>query len=80
MRQGGTLVFVEVRYRKSNAFGGAAASVTPVKQRKLLHTASLWLARHNGSFETVDCRFDVVAFTGDDIEWLTNAFSSERHC
>lgn len=80
MRQGGTLVFVEVRYRKSNTFGGAAASVTPAKQRKLLHTASLWLARHNGSFETVDCRFDVVAFTGDDIEWLTNAFSSERHC
>ncbi|MDU3381491.1 MAG: YraN family protein [Klebsiella pneumoniae] len=28
----------------------------------------------NGSFETVDCRFDVVAFTGNDIQWLKNAF------
>ncbi|MDT1857870.1 YraN family protein, partial [Acinetobacter baumannii] len=25
-------------------------------------------------FETVDCRFDVVAFTGNDIQWLKNAF------
>lgn len=80
MRHGATVVFIEVRYRKSGAFGGAAASVTPGKQCKLLQTASLWLARHNGSFDTVDCRFDVVAFTGENIEWLTNAFTAERPC
>jgi putative endonuclease len=68
-------VFVEVRYRKSSFFGGAAGSVTVAKQRKLLHTARLWLARHNGSFDTVDCRFDVVAFTGNDVEWIQNAFN-----
>ncbi|MBJ3815332.1 YraN family protein [Shimwellia pseudoproteus] len=77
MHQATTLVFIEVRYRKSGAFGGAAASVTPRKQLKIRQTASWWLARQNGSFDTVDCRFDVVAFTGDNIEWLTNAFSSE---
>ena len=74
MCEGNTTVFVEVRYRRSAQFGGAAASVTRSKQHKLLQTARLWLARHNGSFDTVDCRFDVVAFTGNDIQWLKNAF------
>ncbi|SQB37417.1 Uncharacterised protein family UPF0102 [Citrobacter koseri] len=54
MRDGKTTVFVEVRYRRSAQFGGAAASVTWSKQHKLLQTARLWLARHNGSFDTVD--------------------------
>ena len=75
MRDGKTTVFIEVRYRRSAAFGGAAASVTHSKQRKVLQAARLWLARHNGSFDTVDCRFDVLAFTGNDVEWLRNAFT-----
>ena len=74
MQDGATTVFIEVRYRTSARYGGATASVTRGKQLKLLHTARLWLARHNGSFDTVDCRFDVVAFTGSKIEWLKNAF------
>ncbi|QIU90559.1 YraN family protein [Yokenella regensburgei] len=74
MRDGRVTVFIEVRYRQSASYGGAAASVTRSKQKKLLHTARLWLAGHNGSFDTVDCRFDVVAFTGNQIEWLQNAF------
>ncbi|EMV7408738.1 YraN family protein [Enterobacter soli] len=77
MKDGQTTVFVEVRFRQSSQFGGAAASVTPAKQQKLLQTALLWLARHNGSFDTVDCRFDVVAFTGNNIEWLKNAFGED---
>ena len=56
-------------------YGGAAASVTRSKQHKLLQTARLWLARHNGSFDTVDCRFDVVAFTGNEVEWIKDAFN-----
>jgi putative endonuclease len=75
MQDKSTTVFVEVRYRKSSLFGGAAASVTASKQRKLLHAARLWLARHNGSFDTVDCRFDVVAFTENEVEWIQNAFN-----
>ena len=77
MQDGPTIVFVEVRYRQSSRYGGAAASVTRAKQQKLLLTAQLWLVRHNGSFDTVDCRFDVVAFTGNDIEWLKNAFGED---
>ena len=77
MKDGQTIVFVEVRYRQSSRFGGAAASVTLAKQQKLLQTAHLWLARPNGSFDTVDCRFDVVAFTGNAIDWLKNAFGED---
>lgn len=77
MQDGPTIVFIEVRYRQSSHYGGAAASVTRAKQQKLLLTAQLWLARHNGSFDTVDCRFDVVAFTGNAIEWFKNAFSAD---
>ena len=77
MKDGQTIVFVDVRYRQSSRFGGAAASVTLAKQQKLLQTAHLWLARHNGSFDTVDCRFDVVAFTGNAIDWLKNAFGED---
>lgn len=75
MRQGATTVFIEVRYRANARFGGAAASVTQAKQQKLLRTAAVWLARQNGSFDTVDCRFDVLAFTGSEVEWIVNAFT-----
>ena len=73
-RDGAVIVFVEVRYRRNASYGDAAASVTPQKQQRLLKAARLWLSRQNGSFDTVDCRFDVVAFTGNDIQWLKNAF------
>ncbi|BBV74474.1 UPF0102 protein [Raoultella planticola] len=74
MRDGAVTVFVEVRYRRSASYGDAASSVTQKKQQRLLQAARLWLSRQNGSFDTVDCRFDVVAFTGNDIQWLKNAF------
>ncbi|SCC17690.1 YraN family protein [Kosakonia oryziphila] len=75
MRHKTTTVFIEVRYRRSSRFGGAASSITRAKQVRLLQTARLWLARHNGSFDTVDCRFDVVACTENDVEWIQNAFN-----
>lgn len=77
MKHAKVIVFVEVRYRRTNHFGDAAASVTRRKQQKLLHAAQYWLARTSGSFDTVDCRFDVLAFTGNEIEWLTNAFTAD---
>lgn len=69
-------VFVEVRYRRSNRFGGAAASITRSKQQKLLRAAAIWLHIRGQSFETADCRFDVVAITGEQVEWLPNAFTA----
>jgi putative endonuclease len=69
-----TLVFVEVRYRQSAAFGSALESITPSKQRKLLATARQYL-----QLKRLDqrCRFDVVALNGSGhprTEWIKNAF------
>lgn len=73
MRDHATLVFVEVRLRSSANFGGAAASVTSGKQRKLLAAAKLYLGN---LAELPPCRFDVVALTdnGGKPEWIQNAF------
>ncbi|WP_286239716.1 YraN family protein [Neptuniibacter halophilus] len=56
-----TLVFVEVRFRRSAHFGGAAASVTPSKQRKIIKTAQHFLSTHP-QHNNKNCRFDVIAF------------------
>ena len=72
MRDGQTLVFVEVRMRASSAFGGAQASIDARKQRKLLSAARHYI----GSTGRIpDCRFDAVLLNGDTrIEWIRNAF------
>ena len=67
----GTLVFVEVRKRRGATHGGAAASVTLAKQRRLLAAAEHYL----GTLERwPPCRFDVVAMEAGRLEWLQNAF------
>ncbi len=73
-RDGATLVFVEVRMRSSERFGGAAASITRAKQRKLLCTARHYLA---GIVRAPQCRFDAMLINGNTnaIEWLKNAFA-----
>lgn len=78
MRDRKTWIFVEVRFRRNNAFGGAAASVTWAKQQRLCRAAALWLAKRSASFDTVPCRFDVIAITGNQLEWLPNAFNADR--
>ena len=78
MGDGRQWVFVEVRYRRDARFGGAAMSITWRKQQKLLRSAALWLAARNASFDTVDCRFDVVAITGQQLSWLPDAFQAHN--
>ncbi|WP_191091603.1 YraN family protein [Affinibrenneria salicis] len=77
MRDGPTWVFVEVRYRRSDRFGDAASSITRRKQLRLLHAAAVWLMRRGESFATADCRFDVLAITGDQLSWLPDAFNAQ---
>ncbi|HHJ12064.1 MAG TPA: YraN family protein [Chromatiales bacterium] len=74
MRDGDTLVFVEVRYRKSAAFGGAAASVDHRKQQKLLQAARHYLAGRGG--RQPRARFDVVAIEGERLHWIVDAFGA----
>ncbi len=67
----GTLVFVEVRSRAGLAQGGAAASVTSAKRRRIVFAAQHYLMR---MATLPPCRFDVVAIDGDRFEWLRAAF------
>ena len=74
LREQKTLVFVEVRLRKNEQFGGAAASITTHKQTKLLSTARHYLS---GNSHPPQCRFDVVLLSSLDaskVEWIKNAF------
>nr|WP_310096039.1 YraN family protein [Pseudoxanthomonas sacheonensis] len=79
-RDGDTLVFVEVRYRSSAAFGGGAASVDVGKRRKLVHAAQSFLGQHR-QYSNLPCRFDVVEADGDPqaprINWLRDAFRAD---
>jgi putative endonuclease len=74
MRDGGELVFVEVRYRASSRFGQPAETVDAFKQRRLTAAAAHYLQRNPS---VLPCRFDVIAMTGlDKIEWIRNAFDA----
>lgn len=79
MADGATLVFVEVRFRRSQRFGGGLASVTRTKQRKLLAAARAYLARHR--LIDAACRFDVISVTKrnyrPDFLWLKDAFGQD---
>ncbi|MDP2247478.1 MAG: YraN family protein [Nitrosomonadales bacterium] len=75
MQDGKTIVFIEVRLRTSNSFGGAAMSITPSKQQKIIRTAEQYLQKHGN----VDCRFDVILMNkanDNSIEWISNAFDA----
>lgn len=84
MQDGTTVVFIEVRYRKNDLYGGAVESVTPSKQQKLRATAEQYLQQET---RLQNGRFDVVAMTSAiatgkmaqpvsayTFNWIRNAF------
>ncbi|SFU42978.1 YraN family protein [Pseudoduganella namucuonensis] len=73
MQDGDGLVFVEVRRRAGLSHGGAAASVTPAKQRRMLRAAQFYLLRYR---QPPRCRFDVVAIDGPNLSWLRNVLDA----
>jgi putative endonuclease len=70
-RDGATLVFVEVRLRSSEAFGGAAGSIGPRKQQRIASAARQYLARLGSE---PACRFDVVTLEDRETTWMRGAF------
>jgi putative endonuclease len=75
MRDGNTLVFVEVRLRSNENFGGAAMSITAAKRQRLVQTAQHYLQQHGDCA----CRFDAILMRTVDmqtIEWIKNAFEA----
>ena len=76
MLHGDCLTFVEVRYRTSSRFSAPAPTVDGRKQRKILRTAAMFLARER-RYSRHTVRFDVVAIADGldgDIEWIQDAF------
>lgn len=72
-REGGYLVFAEVKYRRTPMWGCAAASVNRAKQRKIYQCAKMYMKQHGISFYH-PVRFDVIAVDGNEITLIKNAF------
>ena len=77
-RCGKVIVFVEVKARAGDDFGGSAVAVTPWKQRRIAQMAIDYIARHNLHDEP--CRFDVVTVdvkdNRPDVVVYVNAFDA----
>ena len=72
-----TLVFVEVKQRASNAFGGPIAAVTPAKQKRIAQTAVEFIKTHQDViYDSI--RFDVICMLPTGIEHIENAFTPCR--
>ena len=69
----GTHVFVEVRKRATASHGGAAASVSFTKQRRIVFAARVYLMR---LASPPPCRFDVVTVEAGEVGWLKGAFDA----
>jgi len=72
-------IFIEVRNRKNQQFGGAAASITHSKQQKLIRAAHYFL-QTQPSYAAMPCRFDVITIDGSsttgELCWIRDAFLS----
>ena len=77
MRDGSTLVFIEVRQRRSAAYGLAEETIGHRKQEKIRRVANQFLQRDSKGYAQ-QCRFDVFAVNGDQTEktirWIKSAF------
>ena len=78
MQEQDTLVFVEVKYRQSTGYGGAAAAVSATKQKKIKHCVTFYLHQKGLNEYNTPCRLDVVTLEGNlkepHIHWFKNAF------
>ena len=72
-RDGRTLVFVEVKYRRSRAYGNPAEAVDGRKQHTICRVSDYYRMTH-GISEDQPCRFDVAAIEGDEVCLIRNAF------
>ena len=81
MRDGDTICFIEVKFRRSLAFGGAASSIPVSKQRKIINTALFYIAGRK-QLARQPLRFDALLIQrrpdgSDSIDWIRNAFYAE---
>ncbi|MEN3110320.1 YraN family protein [Uliginosibacterium paludis] len=75
----GCIAFVEVRLRSRTDYGGAAASITIAKQRRIVLAARHWLRDAGQMHRHKPCRFDAMLYDSLDenhVEWLRSAFDA----
>ncbi|MEX0943524.1 MAG: YraN family protein [Pseudomonadales bacterium] len=77
MREGNTLVFVEVRLRQTRNYVSGAESITRRKIARLLKTAEFYLISHPVP-DHIEFRFDVVSMDSS-IDWIKSAFTADQH-
>jgi len=69
-----TLVFFEIKYRKSDQYGHASEMLTTAQQRRIRRCAEHYLQTHP-EFKQHWIRFDLVSWQGtEQKQWLKNAF------
>ncbi len=76
-RSGSTLVIIEVRYRSQARYGGARSSVCSRKQQRIKRTTTSLLPQWSHRYfegQLPFCRFDVIAFEGESLLWIQDAF------
>ena len=72
MLDGDTIVFVEVKTRTTGAAGTGLSSVDRVKQKRIVHSAVLFLMKQKWTDRVT--RFDLIEIHGHDITYVPNAF------
>lgn len=70
------IVFVEVRSKTDTNYGGPVETIDKNKQNKLLKSATYFLQQKN-LIDQAHCRFDVIGYINQHIEWIKDAFSYE---
>ena len=76
-KDGDTICFCEVKYRRDNGCGRALEAVGYSKQKKIISVARYYLMKH-GLDEWTPCRFDVIAVDDDEVTVLKNAFEGSQ--
>lgn len=81
-QQGQTLIFVEVKYRRTHQYGSAIQAISRQKQQRWWQAAQSWLQQHNWKEDHWDCRFDLIAIDGTppQITWLPNVLLDNASC
>ena len=73
------LTFIEVRYRKNEQYLAVIETIDQHKCRKIIISSEYYLSQHN-NYRSYQCRYDVIAITGEldkpVIEWIKNAFQA----
>ena len=74
-KKGDLLVFVEVKARKTSEFGYSSEFVNSTKKKRVLNCAKYYMQKKN--LVSMDVRFDVIGFDGENVQWIENVFMEE---